>query len=221
MFKLIKKFFMMLLGKANKAVEDNTSELEKLMLLRDDFENQIQRVKESLITLEGQEKYTDKQLGEMHTEISDLTEKLNFMKTAVQNGGALSDNDKERGERFLAKRQAIESTIITTQKLRDNITLEVTDIKTKVRELEAEKVRVNYLIQNAESVDKSTNATNNYSKAMEVIYSDKTSQSMKAQLNKLEEKHITSEVRAKNVGIKSDTLDCEKSKSNLNDFLNS
>ena len=221
MFKLIKKFFMMLLGKANKAVEDNTSELEKLMLLRDDFENQTQRVKESLDLLESQEKYTDKQLEEMRTEISDLTEKLNFMKTTVQNGGTLSDDDKDRGERFLAKIQTIESTILTTQKLRDNIALEVSKIKNNVRELEAEKVKVNYSIRNAECIDKSTNAQNTSSKAMEIIYSDKTSQSMKTQLNKLEEKHILSEIKAKNVSIKSDTLDCEKNKSSLNDFLNS
>ena len=44
---------------------------------------------------------------------------------------------------------------------------------------------------------------------------------MKAQLDKIEEKHILSEVRAKNVGSKSDTLDCEKKKSSFNDFLNS
>lgn len=219
MFRFIKKLFLMLLGKANKIVEDNTDAVEKLMLLRDDFENQVQMVNENLIQLSGQEKLIVHNISELHTEIKDIDDKLQKIKEHVATGAELSENDRARAEKQLAKKEALLLNVDSQQAMLNTIRNTVKELKGKMIDLDNEKIRVNALIANAETNNKTAKSLESYSKALEIINNDKTSNSMKAQVNKIQEKLSISQARAEIANSNSSTMDFEKTTSRLDDFL--
>ena len=216
---IFNKFISMLKGKTLRVIEENTDPMDQLLLLKEEFINQVGIVSETRTKVVGELKFAKKELAEMNTEILDFNATLSKMKEHVKAGNTLTDDDKARGQKLISKRDRLVLRITNQEAEVQKIELVAKQLDQKTAELEAEKEKVDDKIEDAQRTRTTSVAVESYAKALEIINDNTTSKSLETQIHKLEKESSTSEARAEIANKNSDSFDFKKNDNAFDDFL--
>lgn len=218
---ILGKFIKVVSGKVNSKLEAHLDPVEQMLLIRDEFENQVKKVQEAQISIKGELTFAEKELVEMNTDLAEATDKLNEMKAHVQAGNVLSDQDNARGQKLIAKKNRLDVRVKSQAAEIDRIKATLSNLTKKATELEVKLDGVRDQIEDAQREDATANAVESYAKAFEILNDTTSSDSLDEQLNKLSKKAAKAEAHAEIVENKSDSFDFDKDKNSLESFLNS
>ena len=213
------KLLRLFQGKANSAIEAALDPMDQLLLLKEEFINQVGIVAETRTKVVGELKFAKKELAEMNTELLDFSATLDKMKEHVKAGNTLTDDDKARGQKLIAKRDRLTLRITNQEAEVQKIDLVAKQLDQKTAELEAEKEKVNDKIEDAQRTKTTSVAVESYAKALEIINDNTTSKSLETQIHKLEKEASTSEARAEIANKNSDSFDFKKNDNAFDDFM--
>jgi len=218
--QILTKLWRMLLGKANKAIDDNTDPVEQMRLLMADAEAQAQRAKDSQISIKGQILDSENEIEEIKQELSDIEEKRQKLKEYVSSGRELSEDDKRRAERLQAKRNSLNSRLGSKQANLTAISTTYSNLEKQVNKLNLDIETLRDKIEEAESTSTATTALEAFNSAQDIINNTNHADSIEKQIDKINSKNNRAVAATTISSQNSDDFDFDSNNNSVEDFLN-